>query len=198
MNAIIIHGMPSKEEYVSIAGYKASAQHWIPWLSHELIKRGIHADTPEMPKPYAPSYKDWCAVFEQFEITNDTILVGHSCGAGFLVRWLSEHPVLIKKLVLVAPWIDPEKTLSTDFFNFVIDTTLVSRIGSIVVLYGDTDEYDVLVSVDELKATLPGGYYSALPGKGHCTYEDMGTIVFPELLEVVLSSFDSQKKLFIQ
>lgn len=33
-----------------------------------------------------------------------------SCGAGFLLRWLSENSVRIAKLILVIPWLDPNKT----------------------------------------------------------------------------------------
>lgn len=47
-----------------------------------------------MPVPYAPSYEAWSRVFEERPITAGTIAVGHSCGAGFLVRWFATHPTV--------------------------------------------------------------------------------------------------------
>jgi len=42
-----------------------------------------------MPKPYGAnySYKEWVMEFERFDTNKETILIGHSTGGGFLVRW---------------------------------------------------------------------------------------------------------------
>jgi len=48
-----------------------------------------------MPEPYSPDYAKWCSVFKQFVIDSDTQLIGHSCGAGFLLRYLSENDVKV-------------------------------------------------------------------------------------------------------
>lgn len=185
MNTIIIHGMPDKEEYESAPSYKASEQHWIPWLMQTITQAGESAVAPEMPRPYEPLYDAWCSVFETCAITETTTLIGHSGGAGFLVRWLSEHPVFCKRLILVAPWLDPEHELATDFFDFTIDPKIPERIESITILYGDNDMEPVLKSVDELKAVFPHAVFVALPGKGHCTEEDMGTKEFVEILPFI-------------
>jgi hypothetical protein len=39
-------------------------------------------------------YATWLRGVERYEITPETLLVGHSCGGGFLVRWLSGHPAV--------------------------------------------------------------------------------------------------------
>jgi predicted alpha/beta hydrolase family esterase len=188
MNTIIIHGMPDKEEYESTSSYQASKQHWIPWLVEAVAQKGETVTAPEMPHPYDPSYDAWVRVFETCPVTETTTLIGHSGGAGFLVRWLSEHPVSCNSLILVAPWIDPDHELKGAFFDFIIDPTLSERIASIVVLYGDNDMESVLKTVDELKAALPKVLFVALPGKGHCTTEDMGTNEFVEILPFITSS----------
>jgi predicted alpha/beta hydrolase family esterase len=107
-NAIIVHGMPYKEqEYYNASAPSPSNSHRIPWLQNQLLVRDREAFTPEMFHAYDPQYHIWQREFERFDINENTVLVGHSCGGGFLLRWLSEHPdVHIKKLVLVAPWID--------------------------------------------------------------------------------------------
>ncbi len=54
--AIIVHGMPPKEEYFNSAYPSQSNKHWIPWIQKQLILNGILAQTPEMPEPYDPDY----------------------------------------------------------------------------------------------------------------------------------------------
>src|ERR1700752_556599 len=88
--AIIVHGMPSKEEYEKSGG-KMTHKHWQPWLTRELAQAAVEVHNPEMPMPYQPDYKTWKAKFEQYSVDSDTMLVRHSCGGGFLVRWLSEN-----------------------------------------------------------------------------------------------------------
>lgn len=82
--AIIFHGMPDREEYYNPESAAESNKHWLPWIQRQLILKDILAQTPELPYPYRPVYKDWLDVLRKFEINKDTILVGHSCGAGFL------------------------------------------------------------------------------------------------------------------
>ena len=106
---ILIHGMPDKEEYYDPNTESSSNRQWLPWAQKELSKKDILTQALEMPHPYNPVYEDHCEVFEQMKISSETILVGHSCGAGFLLRYFSEHPELYpKKIILAAPWIDPE------------------------------------------------------------------------------------------
>jgi uncharacterized protein len=103
--AIIRHGKPSYEEYCNPRIPSPSNNHWLPWLQKQLLLNGFLAQTPELPAPYAPVYQDWCLAFEQFRIDEDTALIGHSCGAGFLLRWLSENKVTVGKVALVAPFL---------------------------------------------------------------------------------------------
>ena len=114
--AVILHGKPSKEGYFDMTRQSQSNSHWLPWLKQQLIVNGILAQTPELPEPYDPDYKKWKAVFEQFKIDGETILVGHSRGGGFLVRWLSEHKIKVGKVALVAPSLgNPDESPKTDF-----------------------------------------------------------------------------------
>lgn len=185
--AIILHGMPSKEEYFDERNPAPSNMHWLPWLQRQLILKGILAQTPEMPAPYEPVYEKWCDVFERFDINEDTILVGHSCGAGFLVRWLSEHKVKVGKVVLVAPWVDPGKELSTGFFNFVIDHKLVFRTDVLTVLYSTDDENVILDTIRILREQLVNAQFQEFVDKGHFCLSDMKTDKFPELLDAIVA-----------
>src|SRR3989344_7761208 len=150
--AIIVHGMPSKEGYLNPSRQDSqSNSHWFPWIQQKLLLSGILAQTPEFPKPYEPVYEDWRAVFEKFEVNEDTVLVGHSCGAGFLTRWLSENKINVGKVALVAPWLDPAHELSTGFFDFEIDAEVPKRSKGMGIFISSDDDPEMLVSVETLK-----------------------------------------------
>ncbi len=185
--AIILHGMPSKEEYFSTESHAQSNKHWLAWVQGELVIHGIVAQTPEMPKPYEPVYEDWKNTFEQFPINEDTLLIGHSCGAGFLVRYLSENKIKVGKVVLVAPWIDIDHELPTGFFEgYEIDPDLVTRTAGLAIFYSSDDDEEILKTVEQLKLILKGAEVRGFSDRGHFTLDDMKTEKFPELLEEVL------------
>ncbi|KKU10128.1 MAG: hypothetical protein UX65_C0003G0005 [Parcubacteria group bacterium GW2011_GWB1_46_8] len=186
-NALIIHGMCDKEEYFSDAYPSLSNSHWLPWLQKQLLIRNISTQTPEMPEAYHPDYNRWSAEFERFDINPGTILIGHSCGVGFLVRWLSEHKQPVAKLVSVAPWMDsPERRLGS-FFEFTIDKDLAQRVGKISILFSKTEiVFGVREAVELIRKELPLTQVNLLDSGGHFTREEMGTDKFPELLDMVL------------
>lgn len=187
-NAIIVHGMPPKEEYYNPDSAAGGNFHWLPWLQKQLIIRDIKADNPSIPHSYAPTYENYCREFERFDITPETILVGHSNGAGFLVKWLSEHKdVKVGKVVLVAPWMDPEGELESGMYKDVyIDTDLVSRTKGVVIFHGDNDEEDIQVTVAELLESVRNIQYREFSGYGHFIPSDMPSPEFHELLEEIL------------
>ncbi len=103
MNCIIIHGCPSNVEKAMDPQKRTHDKHWIRWTKKQLIAKGIPTEAPLMPKPWLPDYQAFKQEFEKHPINEDTVLVGHSCGCAFLVRWLGETKKRIKKLILVAP-----------------------------------------------------------------------------------------------
>lgn len=188
--AIILHGKPSKKEYFAPRGASQSNKHWLPWLQKELILNGVLAQTPEFPEPYRPVYEKWRSTFEQFNVDRDTALVGHSCGGGFLVRWLSQNKVKVGRVVLVAPWLDPGLTLKTGFFDFKIDPNLVKRTRGLTIFVSKDDYRDVQKSVKQLKTLLRGPRIEIKEfiNRGHFTLGDMKTEKFPELLDALLKN----------
>lgn len=182
-NAIILHGKPGKDEYYSDKYPSASNSHWLPWLQKQLTIKDIAAHAPEIPYAYAPRYETWCKEFERYEITPETILVGHSCGGGFIVRWLSEHPeVKVGKAVLVAPsvGIDWEHH---GFFDFTIDPELAGRTKGLTIFGSDNDRSGIIESIKKCREIIKNVEYREFKGYGHFTLKRMGTIEFPELFE---------------
>lgn len=187
-NAIILHGGPSKEEYYDPKMPSVSNAHWFPWLQGQLLKADIPTATPEVPHSFDRNWKVWNTEVERFDITPETVLVGHSTGAGFFVKYLSIHPdITVGKVVLVAPWLDPDREHTKNFFDdFEIDPNLVSRTKGVTVFYSDDDQKSVLKTVDIIRQKIKGVTYKKFHNYGHFCIEDMKTTEFPELLQIIL------------
>ena len=180
--AVIIHGYNDKSQYSDTSRPAASNDHWLPWIQRQLLLKGILAQTPEMPGFYEPNYEAWKEMLERFDLNEETMLVGHSCGGGFLVRWLSESNTKVGKVVLVAPWLDPKHVIDENFFKFQIDENLESKTGGAVVMYSTDDKPEILQSIEVLKAKLKGAQFQEFANKGHFVLGSMKTEAFPELL----------------
>ncbi len=187
-NAVIIHGMMSKKEYNDPVNPPPTESHWLPWIREQLMKNGIFSETPEMPLPYRPEYSTWKKKFEKSEINENTILIGHSAGAGFLVRYLSENKIGVGKVVLVAPWIDPENILQNSMFDFLTDRNIVAKTSGITIFNSSDDMDEVHKSVTRLKNEIANIKVVEFENMGHFCYGDMGTDAFPELLTEALAS----------
>jgi len=189
--AVILHGLPSDEEYHDFEGDSQSNDHWLPWLQQQLCARDILTQTPEMPNAYDPKYEEWKEEFERQVVDEDTLLVGHSCGGGFLLRWLSEENRTVGHLVLVAPWLDREK-VNGPLFEFDLDPSVESRIkGGIDLLYSTNDETSQQTSLEYLRQSGIDIRYHEFKDYGHFCLRDMKTREFPELLEICLDKNSS-------
>ena len=185
--AIILHGKPSKEEYLDPKCPSPSNAHWLPWLQRQLVLNGILAQTPELPEPYEPDYKKWSSVFQEFPIDADTMLVGHSCGAGFLIRWLSERGVQAGKVALVAPWLDPNHNPARTMFDGLhIDANLAACTRGVRLFISSDDSKEVLTSAALLESTVKGIQLHRFSGRGHFTSGDLKTAEFPELRDFLI------------
>ena len=186
-NAIILHGLPSKNEYYNEDRPSASNSHWLPWLQKHLLIHNIKADTPEVQNVYEPNYAAYVREVERFDIGPETTLVGHSMGAGFWVRYLSEHPNLtVDKVVLVAPWLNVNHEMDTDFFNFEIDQSITERVNELIIFSSDNDGVEMQDSIKLLQEKLPSSKTVVFHEYGHFTRKSMETDAFPELLKAVL------------
>jgi len=178
MNCIIVHGGNVEKD-------KDYNKHWIPWIKKRLEEKNIKVDTPLMPVDSHATYEDWKKIFRILQVNNDSILVGHSRGGAFLVRWLGETRKKVKKLILVAPCkiatVDYKKT----FYDFEINPELKNLVEEIILFYSNNDEEDILESIKNYHEVI-GGKLIELKDKGHFIGKEMETEGFPELLEEVL------------
>jgi len=181
-HCIIIHGCPSDDTDPTYN------KHRIPWTKKALEEKEYEVETPLMPRPWAPVYEDYKRVFEQYQLTDKTILVWHSCGCAFLVRWLGESDQKIKKLILVAPWkVNHREDEHKDkFYGYEINKTIPQRLKQITMFTADNEEPAGHESLEIFHKAL-GGEKVMTKGFGHYTMGDMWTEEFPELIEKIVS-----------
>lgn len=143
---------------------------------------------PEMPNKRNARYLEWKIWFEKLFpfLHEEVILVGHSMGACFLAKYLSEEtfPNKISATFLVAGPYDQDG--DRPIVEFVLPSTLadLEMQGGKIFLYHSTD--DPIVNFTELAK-----YHAALPNATTRTFTDRGHFnqeQFPELI-VDIKSF---------
>lgn len=185
-NAIFLHGKPTRERYDNPSEPKPHVANWFPWISKQLENIGVEVSVPALPMPYFPVYKDWRRVFEGQRIDEQTVLVGHSAGAEFILRWLSENSEQrTEQVVLVAPYHDFARKYG-DFSEYTLDSDLVARTGSLAIINSIDDAEPIQRNVDRLMDALPGAKLVELDGFGHFRIGDtMTSEAFPQLLDIL-------------
>ena len=182
-NVVIVHGCPDSNEPRD-PKKRTYEKHWRLWLNDELVKRNIETSIPMMPEPWNADYSKWKDEFDKIGVNENSVLIGHSCGSAFLVRWLGDTKRKIKKLILVAPWkiAHKEDGSDKDFYGFEIDDDIKERVEEIVIFTSNNEEPDGKKSVKIFTKGL-GARVVELKDKGHFTFNGMGTHEFPELLD---------------
>jgi len=189
-NCIIVHGCPETRETLVDVGEETYFRHWIPWAKKQLEIAGVKTYVPKMPVPWKPVYAKYKAKFEKdfgALINSDTVLIGHSCGCAFLVRWLGDSNCNICKLILVAPWKipPPNNTIKEKFYGFEINKNVRENVRQIIYFTSDNEAKPGKDSLEMYYSVL-GGQIIELHNKGHYTFEDMKNVEFPELVKTVL------------
>lgn len=185
---IFIPWTTDKEEYYSLDYPTASYSHFFPWISKQLIVNDIMSYVIENPFSYMPDYELWKKELERYEIDKETVLVWHSCGWWFLLRYLSENPqVRAKKIILLAPWIDPFNEKKNDFFIFRWDDNLFEN-NDIEVIYSLDDFEAIIVTVKEIKKRYRVNNIREFTDKWHFCYNEIWE-TFPELRDKLLDIF---------
>jgi len=183
-NVVVVHGCPSNEKD------NFYNKHWMPWIKSQLINRGVRVETPLMPTPWNAEYNEWKKEFEKINVDEHSVLIGHSCGGAFLVRWLGETNTKIKKLILVAPAkkLPGLEKKHRNFYDFKTNKRIKENISEIVIFVSNDESPGIKQSV-KLYSDEFGVEPTELKNRGHFTEEDMGTKEFPELLDEIVEKW---------
>ena len=171
VNAIICHGVKFKDEFDKME-IPFCASYWYPWLQQKLILAGVPNQVPSFTNSWLParSYAADVDILSRQQIDADTIMIGHSCGGGLLVKYLSENPgIKIGHLILVAPWIDAQHQFPQYFNNFAPSPDLSSRVGTMDLFYSLDDFYGKIIinGCQKLQKIYPNMNVHRFTDKGH-------------------------------
>ncbi|MFH1565377.1 MAG: alpha/beta fold hydrolase [bacterium] len=98
-----------KYNYIIIHGYGGSPKvNFFTWLKEKLKKLGHTAVCPDLPNTDAPNVDEQADyIINNFEINNDTVLVGHSLGGPVALRVLEKTNKKVSKVLFVDSFIEP-------------------------------------------------------------------------------------------
>lgn len=174
-----------KEE--TIDPYAKPAKRWHRALQEDLGDE-FEVFTPSMPNSENAKYIEWKIWFEKYLpfLHDGAILIGHSQGGYFLVKYLIENtvPVSIKALYLVAAPFEPDDFGGEDGGDFNFDTTKVGELehkADRIVIFHSKDDFVVPYShALKFKEKLPKAELMLMEDRVHFWQES-----FPELIESV-------------
>lgn len=186
MKVVIVHGS-NESEADAYEGGRENTRHFHPWLKEQLEKKSIEISCELYPKDWNPSYTAYREIFEKNNIDEETVLVGHSAGCGFILKWLNETRTKVKKVILVAPYVtgndnyEPLKELYiTNFKN-----NMKEYFDELIIFYSEDDMGAVVHDAKFVHKKL-GGNLIRFENRGHFTLSHLGTEEFPELLREIL------------
>lgn len=175
--ALLIHGSGGSPE----GGF-------LPWLKSELEKEGYEVMTPQFPISLeTQKLENWLSVADEVNLDEDTIAVGFSLGAPFLINLLEKKA--LKSAYLIAGF----ASLLGNQFDPVINTfvdkefdwkRIKENCQNINFFYSDNDPYVPIEKASELEEKL-GTKGALVEGAGHFNSET-GFLSFPLLLEKIL------------
>jgi predicted alpha/beta hydrolase family esterase len=162
---------------------------WFPWLKNKLESVGHNVYVPRFPTPEGQSVKNWCKVLDKQapRFGRNTILIGHSCGAAYILSILEIIKEPIAASIFVSGFMDK---LGNDYFDTLNDTFINKKFdwgkiktnaGKITIFHGDNDPYVSFENVQKLSNKLSTPI-TVIPNGGHLNSE-FGYLEFPEILK---------------
>ena len=186
-NVICIPGTCSKEEYYNEKYPTALNSHFFPFIQKQLFIRDIECLCMQHFQQYDSNlnYELWVKEFEKFNCNENSILVAHSSGCAFILRYLSENSnTICKKIILLAPYLQAFEGEDEEFYSYEIYEKL-NGFSKLVCMYSIDDMQEIHKSINILENTFSNLNIVKFEDKGHFTKNKIGD-TFPELLEEIL------------
>jgi predicted alpha/beta hydrolase family esterase len=143
---------------------------------------------PQMPDSTNARYKEWKIWFERIIpfCGSEVILLGHSLGGIFLVKYLAENdfPIKIRATILVAtPFDDSESKESLTDFKLPASLKKMSQQGGKIYLVHSRDDPSVpFGEIKKYERALPKAESMIFENRGHFNQE-----TFPEMIKLLKS-----------
>lgn len=186
----VIHGGTAFADYGDFLSYlktkeidieQMRAKGWKDGLQESLGKE-FQVVSPRMPNAQNAKYVEWKLWFERFIpfMQDGVVLVGHSLGAVFLAKYLSERdmPKRIAGTLLVAAPYDFDIGNPLPEFSITAPLQKFAQQGGVIILYHSKDDTVVpFAELQKFRKELPGAQSKVFEDRGHFNQE-----TFPELV----------------
>ena len=160
--------------------------HWFPSIAQKLEQEGVEVCRPEFPTPEGQNLQNWLKVLDdqEIEIGEETVLIGHSTGAVFILDLLEERELDVEAAFLISGFtgkLDIEfDELNETFAERDFDFKKVKDSAEVIyVFHSESDPYVPLEKAAELAPKI-GANLELVAGAGHFNTES-GYTEFPEL-----------------
>ncbi|MFH0739623.1 MAG: alpha/beta hydrolase [bacterium] len=195
---IIIHGghiFNTRKDYLSfLFDYKIDFKKiigmgWKESLGEKLGK-GYEVVLPKMPCPSNAKYVEWKIWFEKLFpfLEGEVVLVGHSLGGIFLVKYLSENKFpkkILAILIVAAPYDDKDPHHSLVDFKLKKDSSgLQNQAKELFFYHSQDDDVVSFAAFKKYKKALPSAHFKEFKNKGH-----FGQSTFPEIIKDIKRIF---------
>ncbi|MGN1297469.1 MAG: alpha/beta hydrolase [Clostridia bacterium] len=164
------------------------------WLKEKLVQKGNLVIMPKFPTQEGVIYDIWKKIFDDYKnnINEETIVIAHSIGNEFLIKYLAENNINIKIYVSLAGFADSfeneeKEDLNRAIKEFLVTTKEVEMLNKLVCkkysIYSDNDHivpFDIL----EKYPKIIGAKAMLIKGIGHMGKKS-GLETIPEVLDII-------------
>ncbi len=161
-------------------------ENWFGWIKTELENLGHKVFIPDFPTPEDQTLENWIRVIEKYDeyINEDTVLIGHSLGATFILSVLEKYKVNSAYFIagftgaIDHKFDESMRTFAQKNFDWV---TIKNNCQNFYVYHSDDDPYLPLEKGRDLANKL-GVKLTFIPNCGHFNLS-AGFTKFERLLE---------------
>lgn len=172
----------------------AEKKKWRTTLS-EALGDEYEVFLPQMPNKMNAKYLEWEIWFEKYLpfLKDGVILIGHSLGASFLLRYLSQKNLSIKVgglYLIAAPYFEKDQEEGGDFcFDEVHLPLIAQKVAKIVLIHSKDDVVVPFTHFEKLMSGFPNAESIVFDDKGHFNQES-----FPELIAHICNLHPEEEK----
>ncbi len=159
------------------------------WKAHLQEELGEHFDVifPKMPNAQNARYLEWKLWFDTIAplLDDDLIIIGHSLGGIFIIKYLSENefPKKVKAVLLVGtPYNTPTRHPLVDFVITTPLKSFIAQAGKIIIYHSRDDAVVPFNNAKHFHKEMPDAVLRIFKDKGHFNLE-----FFPEIVKEIKS-----------
>lgn len=184
-----------KPNYILLHGsFGSPFSNWIPYLRENIEKRGHDVYTPDFPTGIGyQTFKNWSLIMESYLksgiLHENTIIYAHSIAPIFIIHFLIEHNIKVKRLILICGF-NNYFGINEDYdtVNATMYCENIEQIhnlcNDIACLYSDNDPY-VSYEAEKDFATKVSTTSQVYKNGGHLNSES-GYTEFKDLVNYIL------------